>query len=217
MYLFFALVPERAVTSRRRDVELSVERRLVPEGAGVARLTIRYEVAPGDDGPSRAELAAAFETLTADLDALAGVPLAVAPVGRPDRDLKELVEAYRPRQRELVDLLRDEGELTGTEHARLVEYLVARGAEPSSAPPAASPSLVDRPLAALPAVFDRPSDSARPAAELLETYQITSLKQAGAVRARRQISYAEYMALKRHFEAQESVAASKRSAETPRA
>jgi hypothetical protein len=41
---------------------------------------------------------------------------------------------------------------------------------------------------------------ARPVPELLRTFQIASLRQAGAVRARRQISFAEYMALKRHFE-----------------
>jgi hypothetical protein len=37
--------------------------------------------------------------------------------------------------------------------------------------------------------------------ELLRTFQIETLRQAGAVRARRQISFEEYMALKRHFEA----------------
>jgi hypothetical protein len=40
--------------------------------------------------------------------------------------------------------------------------------------------------------------------ELLHTYQITSLRQAGAVRARRQISFDEYMSLKRHFAASEA-------------
>ena len=35
-------------------------------------------------------------------------------------------------------------------------------------------------------------------------YAVDSLKQAGAVRARREISFAEYMALKRHFQEAEA-------------
>jgi hypothetical protein len=38
----------------------------------------------------------------------------------------------------------------------------------------------------------------------LRVYQINSLKQAGAVRARREISFSEYMALKRHFQEAEA-------------
>jgi hypothetical protein len=80
-----------------------------------------------------------------------------------------------------------------------VEYLGARGSriEPRAVPP---PSVVDRPLAAAPVGVDRSLPPARPVADLLREFGITSLKQAGAVRARRQISFAEYMALKRHFE-----------------
>ena len=131
---------------------------------------------------------------------------------RPDRELTELVETYRPRQSELVDLLRDEGELTAVEHGRLREYLAAgttrlpdRSFEdaPASARSPASrdgpaPTMAP-PLAAAPLESDRTPSTSRPVPVLLEQYQISSLKQAGAVRARRQISYEEYMALKRHF------------------
>jgi hypothetical protein len=187
------------VTPRPREVELAVERPAAGGAPGeLVRLVARFAVPEGAEGPSPQELAQALDRLRADLDALVGPPLAAAPALRPDRDLPELVETYRPRQRELVDLLRDEGELTASEHARLVEYLaVVRTAPP---PASREPSLADAPLAAAPVASERPPERARSVPELLRTYQIESLRQAGAVRARRQISFEEYMALKRHFE-----------------
>ena len=196
---------------RRREVELSVERSAGPgEAAERVRLTARFEPADGT-GPAPRELAEALERLRADLDALVGPPLAAAGIDRPDRELAELVNAYRPRQRELVDLLRDEGEITAGEQARLREYLAAGGLpvpEPLALP-VRSP-VEDQPIAAMPIVAERGPDGARAVPELLRTYQIESLKQAGAVRARRQISFAEYMALKRHFEAETSATAGPR-------
>ncbi|HLM90509.1 MAG TPA: hypothetical protein VK424_00405 [Thermoplasmata archaeon] len=184
---------------RRREVELSVERPLGSgHDAGTVRLSARFET-PEDGKPTPRELGEAMDRLRADLDALVGAPLAAAPALRPDRELPELIEAYHPRQRVLLDLLRDEGELTAVEHARLVEYLVA-GGEPIRPAPPARPNLVDQPLAAAPIIADRSPEGARSVSELVRTYQIETLKQAGAVRARRQISFAEYMALKRHFE-----------------
>ncbi len=149
--------------------------------------------------------------MKADLDALVGPALAAVPIARPDRSFSELVDTYRPRQRELVDLLRDEGELTAGEHARLVEYLAAeRAARPeTSAPVRVSETErliatvpIDRPVAPPPARGSPGSgpERVRPVAELLAIYQIATLRQAGAVRGRRQISFAEYMALKQHFE-----------------
>jgi hypothetical protein len=189
---------------RRREVELSLERPVGPAGpaGGVARLTARFDSGPDSSGPTPAELRKALDDLSTELDALVGPPLAAAPLARADRELGELVETYRPRQRELVDLLRDEGELTATEHARLVEYLGSRTDRPSPAPRTVPPP-IDRPIAAAPIGADRSLPPARPVAELLREYGIASLKQAGAVRARRQISFAEYMALKRHFEGEE--------------
>lgn len=186
-----------------REIELTVERPLGPDG-GVARLTARFDLV-GQEPPNPSDLAKTLEDLKADLEALVGLPLAALPAARPDRELIELVNAYRPRQRELIDLLRDEGEITSGEHARLAQYLANGGAAPVSPPVVPTPVAVptDRPLAALPATVDRPSEPTRPVAELLQEYQITSLKQAGAVRARRQISFGEYMALKRHFEGRE--------------
>jgi hypothetical protein len=189
------------VTLRRREVELAVERPLDPENpaAGSARLSARFEVA-GSTGPTHAELAEALDGLKADLDALVGVPIAGVPGARADRELTELVETYRPRRRELIDALRDDGELTRGEHERLANYLIGIGATSTSAPVAAPEPTFDRPIAAVPIAADRTSESARPVETLLRGYQIASLKQAGAVRARREISFEEYMALKRHFQ-----------------
>jgi hypothetical protein len=196
------------VARRPREIELTVERPLGPEG-GVARLTARFDLS-GAEPPTPGELAKTLEDLKGDLDALVGLPLAALPSQRPDRELSELVDAYRPRQRELIDLLRDEGEITSVEHARLAQYL-AGGGPPSTSPAASVPipllppsALADRPLAAMPATVDRPTEAVRPVAELLREYEITTLKQAGAVRARRQISFGEYMALKRHFEGRDA-------------
>jgi hypothetical protein len=195
----------------RRETELSVERPLGPGGpaAGVARLTVRFAPAPGGADPTPSELRAALVALTADLDAIVGPPLAAAPAARPDRELAELIETYRPRQRELVDLLRDDGEITPSEHDRLIAHLAERPA--GTLPPPRTPEPVpDQPIAAAPIGSERSLPPARPVPELLKLYQIASLKQAGAVRARRQISFAEYMALKRHFEEAE------RDTEAPR-
>ena len=201
--------PSGRVTLRRRETEISLERPLGADGpaGGVVRLSVR--LASNDEGvaPSPRELAEALDGLKADLDALLGSPLAALPATRIDRDLVELVGAYRPRQRELVDLLRDEGEITPTEHGRLVEYLSNAAPAPTRAAPAAAPRTeprFDQPIAAVPITAERLPETSRPVPDLLRQYQITSLKQAGAVRARRQISFEEYMALKRHFQPIES-------------
>lgn len=167
--------------------------------AGTVRLSARFELPTDGEGPSHAELARALDDLQADLDGLVGPPLAAAPAARPDRELTELVETYRPRQRELVDLLLGEGELTPGEHERLVGYLATSAGrpEPARAPP--EPRM-EAPISAAPIFATRSEERGRPVPELLRTYQIDSLKQAGAVRARREISFAEYMALKRHFQ-----------------
>jgi hypothetical protein len=201
------------VPSRRREVELTVERPLRPDapGSGSVRLSARFEVSPDGTGPDHAELARALDELQADLDGIVGPLLAAAPISRPDRDLTELVETYRPRQRELVDLLLGEGELTPGEHARLVEYL---GAPPAPSERPVPERRFDAPIAAVPIVAGRVEEQGRPVTELLRLYQITSLKQAGAVRGRREISFAEYMALKRHFQEEEARDERRESAES---
>jgi hypothetical protein len=189
------------VPLERRQLELSVERPLGPDrlSDGTVHLTVRFEVSPGADSPTPQELAKALDVLRADLDALVGAPLAAVPARRVDRELSELVEAYRPRQRELVDLLRDDGEITDVEHARLAEYL-AGPAGPRTIPERMPEPILDQPIAAIPIGASAAPTPVRSVDELLRTFQISSLKQAGAVRARRQISFSEYMALKRHFE-----------------
>jgi hypothetical protein len=189
------------VSLRRREIELAVERPLRPDApsAGTVRLAAKFETPPDGSGPSHSELARALDELQADLDGIVGPLLAAAPSARPDRDLTELVETYRPRQRELVDLLLGEGELTPGEHTRLVEYLGAPPA-PAETPSAPREPRVETPLAAAPALAGRADEGARSVPDLLRIYRIDSLRQAGAVRARREISFAEYMALKRHFQ-----------------
>ena len=183
----------------RRETELSVERPL--GNGGVARLTARFAAAPDGAAPTPAELRTTLDALAAELDGIVGLPLAALPAERVDRELRELIETYRPRQQELLDVLRDDGELTGGEYARLREYLSHPRSSPAApSPPARSEPVPEAPIAAAPIAAERSLPPARPVPELLETFQITSLKQAGAVRARRQISFAEYMALKRHFE-----------------
>jgi len=184
----------------RRETELSVERPLGPDG--VARLTVRFDPGPGGTDPSPTELRAALLAMSADLESIVGPPLAAVPVSRPDRSLSELIEAYRPRQRELVDLLRDDGEITPGEHALLVQHLREAPPEPPAVPRTPAP-VPEHPIAAAPVIAERSLPPARPVELLLQQYEITSLRQAGAVRARRQISFAEYMALKRHFEESE--------------
>jgi hypothetical protein len=188
------------VPVRRREVELSVERPVGATGrpGPIARLTVRFDPVADGTGPTPAELKEALAHLVEDLDAAAGGPLSAWSTGRVDRETIELVETYRPRRRELIDALLADGEITPMEHERLHDHLVA--ARPSSTPSGPSPPAADPPIAAAPALSDTSLPPARPVAELLRTYQIESLKQAGAVRARRQISFAEYMALKRHFE-----------------
>ena len=188
-----------------------------PAGA-VARLSTLFELSGDGEGPSQAELSRALDELLRDLEAVLGAPRATSPSGRADRGAEELVETYRPRQRELVDLLLADREITPGEHASLVARLGAPAA--TVARPARPPStdlgqVGDTPIAAVPLSAEPRLPPARPVPELLKTFQITTLRQAGAVRARRQISFAEYMALKRHFESADASAEERPRAGNP--
>ncbi|HYA10862.1 MAG TPA: hypothetical protein VEH10_04240 [Thermoplasmata archaeon] len=194
------------MSARRRHVELSVERPLGARGPAdaTARLSATFEPSTDGEGPSTAELSRALDELVRDLDGLLGPSIAVAPAVRSDRSLEELFQTYRPRQRELVDLLLADGEITSGEHASLLASLGTRPSPAESTPPPPGPDVTgvgETPIAAVPIAAEPKLPPARPVPELLRTFQIASLRQAGAVRARRQISFAEYMALKRHFEA----------------
>jgi hypothetical protein len=108
-----------------------------------------------------------------------------------NRTVDELIQAYRPRQVELVDLLREDGEISIQESERMKAHLERHPENLTrslSVPPARARGKEEG-IPAMP----------RPVGELIDTYRIESLRQAGAVRARRQISFAEYMSLKRHF------------------
>jgi hypothetical protein len=165
-------------------------------------LSTAFEVGGDGEGPNPAELSRALDELLRDLEGLLGPSIAEAPAARADRGLQELVETYRPRQRELVDLLLADGEITSAEHARLLASLASAPSPPPAtpAPSRPEPALGEIPIAAVPLSAEPRLPPSRPVPELLRTFEITNLRQAGAVRARRQISFAEYMALKRHFE-----------------
>lgn len=202
------------MTLRRRETEISVERPVGPDGpaGGVVRLAARLEYGPEGIPPTVRELGEALDGLKADLDGLLGTPLAALPASRPERDLTELVETYRPRQRQLVDLLRDDGEISLAEHVRLVDYLSTSFSAPLPTPSTERPvAKFDQPIAAVPIAAERLPETKRAVADLIRQYQIASLKQAGAVRARRQISFEEYMALKRHFQPAEAAGADRSS------
>lgn len=182
-------------------LEICVERVEEPENGSAplrVRLSARLPVEPDGEFP-REEVDRLLREIRSGLDR-AVPPRGHGPAG-PDRPLPELLEAYRPRQPELIDLLRDEGELREGEYLLLKSHLAGPGrtAPPGTAPTArAAEAAVPASLAAAPAGAE-PVGPTRPVAELLERYQIVSIRQAGAVRARRQISFDEYMALKRHF------------------
>jgi len=172
--------------------------RTLPDPAGgppvVLRLSIEVDAA-SLEGTGAEALKGEVEKLRAALDVLASaLPGGAHVAARPDRPLEELVQTYRPRQPELLELLRDEGELTPSEFDLLRRHL----ASPPPPPPAPVP-ITERPIAAAPLEADHAPTTARPVEELLRVYNLASLKQAGAVRARRQISFEEYMSLKRHF------------------
>ncbi|NNN18216.1 MAG: hypothetical protein HKL79_07645 [Thermoplasmata archaeon] len=177
---------------RRREIELSVEQPLGPPADGTVRLSVRFELGPQESTSEPEDLATALAELREELAELVGSPGAAT---HEDRDLAELVETYRPRQPELLELLRGEGDLSPREYELLKAHLAA-------APPGAA--LADsRPAGpTVPAIPATPVGPATPrdVPDLLREYHIESLRQAGAVRARRQISFEEYMALKRHFE-----------------
>jgi hypothetical protein len=178
---------------RRKELELSVERPLgspLDPRSEVVRLTARFEVEGEGAGPTIEELEAALHALREELALLPGAAQG------PDRPLEELVQAYRPRQTELVDLLRAEGEITVGEHEILRAYVAQRTPERAESPPVAPPSL---PRTTAPSPAPRAAGP-RSVEAVIEEYRIQSLREAGLVRARRQISFDEYMALKRHFE-----------------
>ncbi|MCI4366223.1 MAG: hypothetical protein L3K08_00555 [Thermoplasmata archaeon] len=185
---------------RRTSITLGLEREVSnPEGPPErVRLSASFEVE--DDGPTSEELRAALDRLRGQLEEIAG---GRSGVRAGTRALDELVETYRPRQSELVELLQEDGEISLPEAALLHTYLaqLAVRAEPMAGLPPGVPPPTDRPIAAMPLENDRTPSTPRSIPQLLGQYRIETLKQAGAVRARRQISFEEYMALKRHFSA----------------
>jgi hypothetical protein len=191
------------------ETNLSVEQEAAPPGQGPRRLRLTATFRSEGTPPTAAELAEAIGRLDRELSEatrLAGFVSSTP--SRADRPLTELIEVYRPRQPELVELLLADGELTNAEADSLRQYLAGPLA---AAPPAPPPReevvpVTDRPIAAAPLEGDRTPSRARPVQDLLREYRIESLRQAGAVRARRQISFEEYMALKRHFAPSEGTA-----------
>ena len=179
---------------RRKEVELSVERPLgspLDPRSELARLTARFEVGPNGEAPTAEELEDALKTLREELERLPGV------ASGPDRTLEEFLQAYRPRQPEHVDLLREEGEISTTEHQLLRGYFAQHTPSVAEAGPGAMGPAGNR--SSPPSQAPRPAGRARSVEAILSEYRIQSLREAGLVRARRQISFDEYMALKRYF------------------
>ena len=182
---------------RRREIEITIERPLSrgpTAGEGTVRLAERVEFDEGMEGPPAEAIRDAFERLRRAAATLAlGEP-------RPDRSIDELIETYRPRQPELLELLREEGELTPAEFERLSAHLATGAPAPAAGKPPPPPT-------SPPGRVERPPPSVRSVDDLIRQYRIESLRQAGIIRARREISFDEYMTLKRHFESQPSHAA----------
>ncbi|MHB1435133.1 MAG: hypothetical protein ACYCPN_01730 [Thermoplasmata archaeon] len=185
-----------------RSVELTAEK--ARSSGTVIRLTVRVPAHGDGRRPTADELAEALRQLESELDALVGDREPPVDAVRTDRELNELLLAYRPRQPELIELLRADGEISEAEYQRLRAHLDSHPpvpAPPPAPPSRAPPAPVEAPVAPRAEEPTRPSGAARPVEVLTRTYQIETLKQAGAVRSRREISFEEYMALKRHFEA----------------
>ncbi|HEV2428681.1 MAG TPA: hypothetical protein VGV64_02400 [Thermoplasmata archaeon] len=195
---------------RRRAIDLSVEREYTDASGAVLRIRLAssIDVTANEAPPSPESYAEELRRLDRELGEAAALRGLSPVVAHRERDLEELVETFRPRQPELIEALRAEGAITETESGLLTDYLASRPPPAGRDRPAVRPTSADSgpsaperplPLAAMPLANDRTPASPRPVDELLTTYRIETLKQAGAVRARRQISYDEYMALKRHF------------------
>jgi len=186
-----------------RSIEVSTERN---DGAStVVRLSRRVPAHADGSVPTTDELVEAYRSLASALDALVGRGEPSTPPPRTDRELTELLLVYRPKQPELIELLRSDGEITETEYRRLRAHLESSAPSPptAAAPPASTKAIAPSTAAPLPIRPEEPSrvgGAKRPVEELMRIYQIETLKQAGAVRSRRAISFEEYMALKRHFE-----------------
>ncbi len=189
------------MTARRpREIELSVEREL-HDAAGISRrvrLTARFPLEEGTAAPEPGELSESLRDLDHRLERAGTAAGWRGAEPRSERSLEELVETYRPRQPELIELLLADGEISEPE-AHLLRRSLG-GDRPTAPVPSLAPAgPPPTSLAAMPLSNDRSPVLPRPVPELLELYRIGTLKQAGAVRARRQISFDEYMALKRHF------------------
>jgi hypothetical protein len=209
------------VALKRVELELSVSRERPTGSEGGTRrstLTARYRLEPEGSPVEPEEIAAALHRLDSELDeAIRKLAPAVPDLPRAprvERELNELVETYRPRQPELIDLLLNDGEITEGEHEKLRVHLGGSSSKLRAEPPVAMASVgeqpaVDRPIAAAPLMSAPSGTPPRGVPELLRAFQIENLKQAGAVRARRQISFEEYMSLKRHFAQQQATESSR--------
>ena len=120
---------------RRKEYELTVEQELPAAADGAprrARLTARFTGEAGETDLDDAELARSLRELAdrlARASEAAGVGRGPAAGARPDREVRELLETYRPRQIELVELLHADGELTDGEYAVLRARMTERPSE----------------------------------------------------------------------------------------
>ena len=108
----------------RTEVTLSVELEAAPPGQPPRRLRLEARFRAGAGTPSAAELAEAVTALDRDLaEATKRAGFFPTAPPRAERSVSDLVEAYRPRQPELVELLLAEGEVSPGEAEALRQYL----------------------------------------------------------------------------------------------
>ncbi|HKV90888.1 MAG TPA: hypothetical protein VJQ43_06840, partial [Thermoplasmata archaeon] len=94
------------MTLERTEVELSVEQDAAPPGQAPRRLRLTARFRVGARTPSPAELGEAVAALDRDLaEAAKAAGFVPSAPPRSDRPVSELVETYRPRQPELIELL----------------------------------------------------------------------------------------------------------------
>lgn len=177
-----------------------MERELLDGSGRPRRVRLAAGFDPKDELPSDAEIAGALAEIEAAFDRARAAMGWREPPGRAERQLGELLDTYRPRQASLVEALRADGELSEREAELVLAHLGQGGGTPPPPTEEATPELVPAGGAgpSVGAVAER-GGGPRSVADLLRVYRIETLRQAGAVRAQRQISFDEYMALKRHF------------------
>jgi hypothetical protein len=191
--------------ARRDRLEISLEEDFPSAGdEPPRRLTLTWQLTPPEEGTIPwEEIRATIEELRNLLKASREV--LVPPEGGPwptvpheERSLEELLETYRPRSKELVDALLWEGQLTPTEHERLLQAVTQGPARREGSPPRGEDGGSERPPSQSPS-SRRGGRPPRSPQELVAELHLQDLKDANRARFQRLISYEEWVRLKEYF------------------